>query len=112
MSFDISLTIDTGNEYHTVWCINCTYNASKMWHKALKASGYDVESIITFFTGKTALEAQPILTKMIEDMKVNKKEYMPLEPKNGWGNYEIFIGVLEDWLEACIEDPNCKILIS
>ena len=112
MSIDIDLEINTGK--HTVFVVevgNYTHNVQPMWRKALKAaSGSDYG--LCDLNGTRASESIPVLEKAVKHMRENKEEYLPLNPTNGWGNYEGALQYLETLLECCQEHPLCTIATS
>lgn len=105
MSYTFYLSIKTGpNNSVTAWESNYTSNVSGMWQKAL---GYPISEIYGFKASKCVKE----LTRAIKAMKDNPDEYRIMNPKNGWGNYEGALRVLEEMLRNCKENPRCKLFI-
>jgi len=56
------------------------------------------------------------LIKPLEDglskLKANPDKYRKYNPKNGWGSYEGFVDVVEEYLEACKKNTEAIISVS
>lgn len=103
MSWGVYLVIFTGKEERIIADVgNYTHNVSPMYHKAMG---------ITLSNLKNMNCGDAILEKGIKAMKENRKEYEKLNPKNGCGNYEGALDFLCRILEACKENPLCKISV-
>ena len=59
--------------------------------------------------GKTGEDARPIVNRGVYKMKRNPDEYISMNPKNGWGDYESALRFLEKFLELCHEHPKATI---
>lgn len=106
MSYDISLRISTGKSHHTVYENNYTYNVSPMYYKAF-APNKGLKSI----SGLRANFAVNFLYSAIDRMIKNKKEYIELNPSNGWGDYEGALKVIIELKQACEDHPGCTVYI-
>jgi hypothetical protein len=119
MSLDVSLkrkkwiSYDAGKtlteEDEQVYWGNITHNLNEMAEEAgiylplwrpeevgiTKAS----QLIMTLKVGLAILEQNPTYFKT-------------LNPPNDWGNYEVLILFVEDYLDACIKYPNANVRIS
>ncbi len=49
------------------------------------------------------------LQNAVRYMKKNKEELQKFNPENGWGDYDGLLKTVEDFLESCVEFPNCRI---
>lgn len=49
------------------------------------------------------------LEAAIQDMKANPSKYREYDSPNGWGTYKHFVPWLEEYLEACRENPDAKV---
>lgn len=49
------------------------------------------------------------LTVGLERLKQNPEEYKKYNPDNGWGNYEVFIKFVEEYLDACTKYPTATV---
>ena len=84
---------------------NMTSNVSSMWTKALGIPLIGLHN-------KKASEYIELLEDAVEDMYNNYEEYLPLNPKNGWGSVESARDYLE-WMLAMARDyPDSMIEIS
>ena len=52
------------------------------------------------------------LTEGLNKMKDDPEKYKEFNSPNGWGMYKHFIPWIEKYLNACIEHPDAKIVIS
>jgi hypothetical protein len=75
-----------------------------------KALGYTLQSL----DGKLGSECVPELKRAIDHMNdsENKVDYMRMNPKNGWGDYESALNYLKDILIACELHPKAQLSIS
>lgn len=107
MSYDISLTIDTGGEFLAEVCDvgNHTGNTRPMWDKAISG---DFKSL----NGKNAGESIELLTLAVKHMEEHEDEYTPLNPPNGWGSYDTALDYLKKLLRACEDHPKSTIYMS
>jgi len=107
MSWDINLEINTGKKFVEVTEErNITFNVSPMYYKAIK-----LEDGVRGLHKMSATKAIPILKNAINDMIQNSEEYKQLNPKNGWGNYEYALEILQWLLKKCDDNPMCRIRI-
>lgn len=108
MSYDIDLMIDTGTgELHTICDVgNYTSNVSAMWCKAL--GGFTLSSL----NGRIAGECVAMLETAVEHMRNNPDDYTPMNPRNGWGNYDGATDYLCMLLNACKKHPKTTIIVS
>jgi len=59
-----------------------------------------------------AEEIIPYLKKGLKDLKKRPEYFKQFNAENGWGLYENFVPFVEDYLNACIENPNAVIGVS
>ena len=81
--------------------INYTYNASHMWYEI-----YPDDDGMVHIEGMTGEEALNKLEYAYQYMKKNREALIKLEPPNGWGSYNGFLGFIEDCIAACKEHPK------
>ena len=105
MSWDVSLSIDTGGKMPktVVEVGNYTFNVSHMYFKV-----FDLGFTATL-NKKLAGECIPILKKAIDTMKNDPQKFKALSPSNGWGSYEGALEFLNKIYIACNENPKCTI---
>ena len=61
---------------------------------------------------KLAGELIQPLTEGLKELQRNKKKYEKHNAENGWGTYEHFLPFIEEYLNACKENPDAKIMVS
>ena len=104
MSWDINIK---AKREVSIYETNITYNLSDMYYKCV-----DKELGLKIFEGMTCEKALPILEKAIEDLIQNKEEYEKLNPKNGWGSYDLLLRTFKKMLKCCEENLDGKIELS
>ena len=106
MSLDVYLTATRPVE---VYESNITHNLNKM---AMEAGIYEAlwrpEEI-----GITHAEQliEP-LTEGLAKLKADPDHYQKFNSPNGWGMYEHFVPFVEDYLNACKENPDAEVNVS
>jgi len=115
---------DNETETITVYSDNITHNLGKM------AEAADLYHVLwcphmlrfSFFLEEFNKEmkfedTQPIYAKELIDplrnglhkLKMEPEKYKQYNPKNGWGDYEILVKFVENYLNACYEYPETKV---
>ena len=89
----------------TIYSDNYTFNVAEMYQLA-----FDSEEGIKYLNDETCGNAIIYLKDAINAMKEYKGKFLPLEPNNGWGDYEGALSVLEDLLIACEESNEFDIV--
>jgi hypothetical protein len=98
MSYDITLTVDTGGEEPAVvgdW--NYTSNCGPMW----RAAGADLAG----FDGKPASECATVLRAALTAVRAEPERYEAMNPRNGWGSYASLLPALGELLKLCERHP-------
>lgn len=103
MSWDIKIK---AKREVSIFEVNISYSLADMYYKCV-----DKEKGLKIFDEMSCKEALPILQKAIEDLIDNKEEYEKLNPKNGWGSYEL-LGTFLDMRKCCTENPDGIIELS
>ena len=107
MSLDLSLyfDLDTGGEAYTVevFELNITHNLGEMADKAGLYSPMWGDSC------EIAMEVVSAMEAGIEYMENNETDLKDLNPKNGWGAYEVLLKSANEYLKACRAYPKAKI---
>ncbi len=98
MSYDINTEPDTGLDW------NYTYNVQPMTAKAGLHSLHDLD-------GLTAYAAASKIAGVILRMEAVPDEYRALEPANGWGDYDGFLGRLRDLHEHLLAYPGTTVRV-
>lgn len=52
------------------------------------------------------------LDKGLQELKNNPDKYKAFNPANGWGEYQNLVGFVEDYLKACILNPDALVYVS
>jgi len=96
-------------KYKCVYDANITHNLNTMADKAgIYYALWRPEEI-----GKTkAKDIIELLEKGLADLKQRPEYFKQFNSSNGWGMYDNFVPFVENYLKACKENPNCKIVIS
>ncbi len=114
MSLDVYLyvNVDTGGaapQRIFLYEANITHNLNEMAAAALMyIEIWRPEEIKAKYAGDI-IEA---LEEGLADMKSNPEEFKKYNPKNGWGTYEVFVPWVENYLNACKENPKALIEVS
>lgn len=56
--------------------------------------------------GKSTKEAATALDRVIEELASNPDVYRPLQPSNGWGQYDTFLEALKELRKNCLENDG------
>lgn len=109
LGFTLYVEVDLGGE--TPYCLepfdaNYTHNVVPMWEKA------GVYEALYKSDGKQAKEIIPELEIGYEFMKNNPDLFIPLNPPNGWGDYETALEFLNNILDSCKKYPKTIIQVS
>ena len=94
---------------HEIYWRNITHNLNKM---ARAAGIYEHlwrpdESGIT----KAHQLIEP-LRSGVARLRADPEKFKTLNPSNGWGSYDGLIEFVDDYLSACIANPDCDIKVS
>jgi hypothetical protein len=94
-------------------CGNYTYNVSQMYRTAFHHTGMDING----FVGLYDLDKQDckfmalVLRLLVNWMAVNREMLEPMNPKNGWGNYEGAVTYVWDMQRMCEKHPKAILRI-
>ena len=58
---------------------------------------------------KQAWELIKPLSDALLKLRLDPDYFKELDPLNGWGNYELFVIFVRDYLNACVANPNATI---
>lgn len=92
------------------WSGNITHNLAEMADEVvnLYKALWEPEEIGIF----KAKDAVPFLRCGIDNLKKNPEHFKKFNPKNGWGDYDVLIEFINEYLTACEENPEAEIEIS
>lgn len=60
---------------------------------------------------RTAKELIEPLTKGLERLRANPEYYMTFNPENKWGNYEVLVKFVEDYIANCESHPEATVKV-
>jgi hypothetical protein len=103
MSLDVYLTAVRPTE---VYSRNITHNLNKM---AMEAGIYEAlwrPEEIGIVRADQLIEP---LTVGLDKLKADPEHYQKFNAPNGWGMYEHFVPFVEDYLQACKENPDAEV---
>jgi hypothetical protein len=92
-----------------VYSANITHNLGAM---ATEASVYKPLWRPDEIGIKTAGQLIQPLTDGLALLKSDPERFKKFNAKNGWGMYEHFVPFVEDYLNACIENPAAEVEVS
>ena len=106
MSLDVTLNETVETE---VYWRNITHNLGTMANAAgLYTPLWRPEEINL----RIGADLIPFLTEGLAKLKADPDKYKQYNPKNGWGSYEDLVKFVEEYLQACMENPTAKIEVS
>jgi hypothetical protein len=110
----VKCTCECGNKHtrmqsEELYWANITHNLTKM---ADKAGIYYALWRPEEKGWKTAKDIIPILEKGLVKLKAKREYFEKFNAENGWGTYEQFVPLVQQYLEACINNPKGIIEIS
>ena len=106
MSLDVYLTKVMPTQ---VFSANITHNLGKMAKEAgLYECLWRPDEINVKFAGQII---EP-LTRGIDFLKSWPDLFKKFDAPNGWGTYEQFLPWVEEYLQACIDNPDAEISVS
>lgn len=106
MSLTITLTVSRPVE---VFWQNITHNLATMADNAGLYEALWRPEELGFLK---AYELIPTLEAGLKRLKDSPEHYKKLNPENGWGSYEGLVAFVEQYLEACKENPDADIDVS
>ena len=112
MSLDVCLITTTCKccgRSDEVFNANITHNLGEMAEEAGIYKHLWRPEEIGITTAKELIEP---IKKGLKDMKKRPAHFKKFDSSNGWGLYENFIPWIEEYLKACIENPDCLIMVS
>lgn len=102
MSYDVWLEIEPApGRFETHLSLgNITSNVSRMWSLASPETDGLRE-----IDGKRCSEFAHRLKAGVDDMRAHPEKYLPLNPENGWGDYEAALEYLSNIADAAYAHP-------
>lgn len=102
MSLDLWLEIDTGGPEPAVVGddnLNYTHNVNPMWRELFG------QSLGDFLDNRQAIVAQSELLAAYHTMEDNPGRFIPLNPPNGWGDYDSAMNFLQRVIDNGADHP-------
>lgn len=84
---------------------NYTYNCSPMLWEANKASLSDLN-------GKPVEEVALVLSEGVAIMRADPERFRAMNPANGWGDYDSWLGYLDRIIDACNQYPGAVLVVT
>ena len=104
MSWDADLIDDRG---HSEGDWNYTHNTSRMANAVL----FDAEFPETWWKhldGMTGADGAALLDRIIRGLEADPARFRAMNPENGWGDYDSFLGVLREMHKASLVEWPTK----
>ena len=98
MSLDVTLVMKT-----PVFSANITHNL------ALMAKQAGIYEALWGAEGVRAEDLAHKLDRAIDKLKKDPEYFKKFSPQNGWGSYETLLEFLEQYLEACLKNPDAEV---
>jgi hypothetical protein len=61
---------------------------------------------------KTARELITPLKNGLAILRSDPKRFKEFNPDNGWGGYEVLVRFVENYLDACMKNPDAAVRVS
>lgn len=103
-----TVALEQSSETNEVYSRNITHNLGQMAVAAgvYKALWRPDENGI-----ETAAQLIEPLTKGLAKLRANPSKFEKYNPANGWGNYDLLVDFVEDYLNACRRFPHAKVSV-
>lgn len=104
----VALPSDDDADAACVYSANITHNLRRMAEAAGLSGALwcpDEQGITT------AQQLIPPLREGLARLHASPETYRPLNPANGWGSYEVLVGFVAEYLEACEAFPQAEVSV-
>ena len=92
-----------------VYSTNITHNLNTMAEAAkLYSALWRPETIGISKAGQLI----KLLTSGLAELRADPDKYKTYNPSNGWGDYDVFVRFVEQYLEACKKNPEANVRVS
>ncbi len=106
MSLDVGLVAIRPT---TVYDRNITHNLTEMADEAgIYKHLWRPEELFIFH----AMDLIAPLKEGLSKLKADPERFKKFNPPNGWGSYENLVEFVEDYIVACVKNPDATITIS
>lgn len=104
------VTIDSEDVFdNTVYHANITHNLNEMAEKAGIYKYLWRPDEINIQTAEQLIEP---LTEGLKLLESDPEKFKLLNPENGWGNYELLVNFVKNYLAACLQHKDAKVSVS
>jgi len=81
--------------------LNYTYNVSPMWY-----SIFPHDKHMVHIDGMTGIESLIKLNHALSELMKDRPRFIMLNPENGWGSYDSFLGFIRNLAILSAANPN------
>lgn len=92
--------------------MNITHNLTKMASAVSDDFYRAIWRPEELFVIPTTTYVLPLLEEGLSELKSNRHKYEKFNSPNGWGLYEHFVPWVEEYIEKCRKNPDCRITAS
>lgn len=104
MSYDVSLSINTGKTDHVIFDDNFTSNCAPMFELSIGG--------LPILHGMKASDAWHVIRAGLVHWIAHRSDYLALNPANNWGDAATAFGFLCRIMRACNQHPKAVIRVS
>jgi hypothetical protein len=109
LSLDVYISaVRTVNVYNG----NITHNLNKMAMEVKLSNGRTLYEVLWRPEEHNYTKASEIVPLLVEGIMIlcsERERFLPFNPANGWGNYDNLVGFTQEYLNACLENPDGEI---
>jgi hypothetical protein len=109
MSLDVYISaVRTVNVYNG----NITHNLCKMAMEVKLSNGRTLYEVLwrpEEHNYTKARDIVPFLAEGIMILRSERERFLPFNPSNGWGDYDNLVEFTQNYLIACLENPDGEI---
>ena len=109
MSLDVYISaVRTVNVYEG----NITHNLNYMAKEVKLSNGRTLYEVLWRPEEHNYTKARDIVPLLAEGIMIlcsERERFLPFNPSNGWGNYDNLVQFTQNYLNACLENPDGEI---
>jgi len=109
LSLDVYISaVRTVNVYNG----NITHNLNKMAMEVKLSNGRTLYEVLWRPEEHNYTKASEIVPLLVEGIMIlcsERERFLPFNPPNGYGNYENLVQFTQNYLNACLENPDGEI---
>ena len=91
---------------------NITHNLNKMAMEVKLSNGRTLYEVLWRPEEHNYTKASEIVPLLVEGIMIlcsERERFLPFNPSNGWGNYDNLVQFTQNYLNACLENPDGEI---